>query len=112
MTWKPLKGESSDDPKPIGESLNRVASRLRLPPARVLRTIFRDWTELVGSPMAQHTRPLVLHNGELLVEVDEPGWATQVRYFEKELIDRCATVLGEGTVVRIGVRVRPRPVLG
>ena len=111
MTWKPLKGETFEDPKPIADSLRQVASRLRLPSAPVLRSVFRDWDELVGSPLASHARPVVLHAGELVIEVDEPGWATQVRYFQDELLRRCAEVAGEGTVVRIRVRVRPRRVL-
>jgi len=41
------------------------------------------------------------------VEVDEPGWATQLRYLEREILERLAAVGGSG-VERIEVRVRRR----
>ena len=108
MTWKPLKGESSgSEPRTLGSSLEQVARRFALPSPRQLRSVIGDWDELVGRPLCHHVRPAGLRAGELVLDVDAPGWATQVRYLESELIQRCNEVAGEGTVVRIRVRVRP-----
>jgi hypothetical protein len=44
----------------------------------------------------------------LVIAVDEPGWATQLRYLESDLLGRLAGALGEGVVERVEVRVRAR----
>jgi hypothetical protein len=48
-----------------------------------------------------------LDGAVLLVEVDEPGWATQLRFLEHEVIERLRTVTG-ATVERLEVRVAGR----
>jgi hypothetical protein len=42
------------------------------------------------------------------VAVDDPAWATQLRWLEADLVTRLGEVLGEGEVARIEVRVQPR----
>ena len=51
--------------------------------------------------------PCSLDDGRLVVEVDEPGWATQLRYLEADLLERLAAVAGAGAVRSIEVRVTP-----
>jgi len=47
-----------------------------------------------------------LDDGRLVIEVDEPGWATQLRYLETTLRERLADVAGGFQVRAIEVRVR------
>jgi hypothetical protein len=42
-----------------------------------------------------------------VVAVDEPAWATQLRWLEADLLARLNDVLGPGQVARIEVRVLP-----
>ena len=53
-------------------------------------------------------RPVSLDGGRLVVEVDEPGWATQLRYLEATLRERLAAVTGGFHVRSLEVRVRAR----
>jgi hypothetical protein len=46
-----------------------------------------------------------LEDGRLVVAVDQPGWATQMRYLHDDVLGRINAVLGEGTVRQIDVRV-------
>jgi hypothetical protein len=41
-----------------------------------------------------------------VIEVDEPGWATQLRFLEATLRERLATVTGGDAIRSIEVRVR------
>ena len=109
MPWSRLPGgdRSPPDPKPVGESLDRVVSALGGPTAGALTAIFARWPEVVGDRVAAHARPLSIDDGRLVVGVEEPGWATQLRYLEADLLRRLADVAGEGVVRRIDVRVRP-----
>jgi predicted nucleic acid-binding Zn ribbon protein len=95
-----------EEPKPLASSLDEVLQGLGGPGVRAVRTVFSDWTELVGGHTAQHARPVSLDGGCLLVVVDEPGWATRFRYEQASLLARFEDELGEGVVSRIEVRVR------
>lgn len=104
MPWAPLPGEDRE-PRRVGESLDRVAASLGVPEAAVLPAVFGGWADLVGERVAAHARPRALRHGVLLVAVDEPAWATQLRFLEADLLARLADRLGAGAVTRIDVRV-------
>jgi predicted nucleic acid-binding Zn ribbon protein len=61
------------------------------------------WREIAGDELAAHAEPVRLHGGVLVLRVDSPLWATQVRYLSGDLADRANTVLGQGTVARVTV---------
>ena len=103
--WSPLPGEVPE-PKRVGESLDRVAAALGVPLASTLSGLFSLWPEVVGESVAEHTRPGSLRDGTLVVAVDQPAWATQLRWLEADLVARLAEVLGPGRVERIEVQVR------
>jgi predicted nucleic acid-binding Zn ribbon protein len=102
--WRPLPGEDRP-PRRVGESLDRVAAALGVTRATTLTGIFASWDELVGDAVAQHVRPRSLRDKTLLVVVDDPSWATQMRWLEADLLTRLVEVLGPGQVDRIEVRV-------
>jgi predicted nucleic acid-binding Zn ribbon protein len=104
--WKPLPGQRPE-PRTVGTSLDRVAASLGVPRASTLSSVFASWPELVGESVAAHARPRSLRDGTLVVTVDEPAWATQLRWLEGELLTRLADVLGPDEVDRIEVRVQP-----
>jgi predicted nucleic acid-binding Zn ribbon protein len=91
----------------VGESLDRVAASLGVPLASTLSTVFASWPEMVGESVAQHSRPRSLRDGVLVVAVDEPAWATQLRWLEADLLTRLREVLGPDQVARFEVRVQP-----
>jgi predicted nucleic acid-binding Zn ribbon protein len=99
---------NDDDPIPLSESLDVVVRSLRGPSAKAVAGVFAGWDEAVGSQIAAHARPVSLEDGRLVVEVDEPGWATQLRYFETTLRERLATVTGGLDLRSVEVRVRAR----
>ena len=98
----------SSGPKRLRETLDRLASGLRVPRSQVLRMVFDSWEGLVGSVMAAHSSPVRLVGGELVVAVDDPAWATEMRFFSAELIGRINATAEEEAVTSLTVRVRPR----
>ena len=68
--------------------------------------MFGRWEDAVGATIAANARPVRLEQGILLVEVDEPAWATQVRFLADDVCRRLAEVAGVA-VERIEVRVGP-----
>lgn len=97
-----------DEPVALAASLDAVVRSLRGPSAKAVAGVFAGWDEAVGPLVAAHARPVSLDEGRLVVEVDEPGWATQLRYLEGTLRERLAEVAGGYELRSVEVRVRPR----
>jgi predicted nucleic acid-binding Zn ribbon protein len=76
------------------------------PAADTVTALFSGWSELVGEQLASHTKPLSLRDGTLVVAVDDPAWASQLRWLEGDLTKQLGAALGE-PVKAIEVRVRP-----
>ncbi len=102
----PLPGQPGPGPRRVADSLDRLARSLGVPSAGVLATLFSAWPELVGQTVAARSRPRSLRDGVLVVTVDEPAWATQLRWLEPDLLVRLGEVLGHGVVRSIDVRVQ------
>jgi predicted nucleic acid-binding Zn ribbon protein len=72
-----------------------AAPRRAAVPAAALGTVFSKWEELVGPAVAKHTRPLRVESGTLVVAVDQPPWATQVRVLAPHILARVSERTGE-----------------
>ena len=104
----------SRDPVPIGDSLNSVIRSLRNESAdapsagsaaKQMGDVFGRWTEAVGDAIAAHVKPIKLDGTTLVVEVDDPAWATQLRFLEGTLKQRLLEVAG-ANIETIEARVR------
>jgi predicted nucleic acid-binding Zn ribbon protein len=110
-TWRPLRprhDDSARDPRPITESLDAFAAKVGAPQAASMAVVFGGWAEAVGPVVAAHTTPISLVRGTLTVEVDDPAWATQMRYLGASVLERFAASAGPGVVTKLEVRVRRR----
>ncbi|HUP75004.1 MAG TPA: DUF721 domain-containing protein [Acidimicrobiales bacterium] len=96
-----------EEPAPIGASLDRVLGYLKAPAARTVKTVFSEWPVLAGPQLAAHAQPIALRDGELVVEVDDPAWASQLRWLEPELRVRLEALPGRPKIDRIRFRLRP-----
>src|SRR5262245_35075817 len=100
-----------EEPVSLVESLEGVVKSLRGPSRRAVGGLFGRWDEAVGEQVAQHVRPVKLDGGVLSVEVDDPAWATQVKFLAPTIIARLADVAG-AKVDQLQVRVDPRNARG
>jgi len=98
--------DRQNEPRPIGETVDRVLRGLGNPGIAAVQTVFTEWDALVGTDTAAHAKPVSLDGQCLLVVVDQPAWATRFRFEQAGLLERFASELGEGVVTRIEVRVR------
>ncbi len=106
------------EPLPIGDSLNSVIRSLRNESAsagsadqthgeaaRQMGGVFGRWVEAVGDAIAAHVKPIKLDGTKLVVEVDDPAWATQLRFLEATLKERLLEIAG-ANIETIEARVR------
>ncbi len=105
-TWKPSgPGRSEREATPLARSLAGEVRRLGGPDPGLTTAVFAHWDDLVGPVMADHSRPVSLRDGVLLVAVDQPAWATQLRYLASPVLERIALATGRGDVTELRVRV-------
>jgi predicted nucleic acid-binding Zn ribbon protein len=102
---------SDRDPIPLSNSLDGVVRSLRGPSRAAVGGLFGRWEEAVGGQVAQHVSPRKLDQGTLVVEVDDPAWATQVKFLTPMITERLVAVAGVH-IDRIEVRVEHRGARG
>lgn len=103
------------EPKQLHDALDDVVRSLqggRAQPgpsvgAAAVGGVFGRWSDIVGDAMAAHVQPVKLDSGRLLVEVQEPAWATQVKMLSGRMRERIKDVAGVD-VETIDVRVAGR----
>jgi predicted nucleic acid-binding Zn ribbon protein len=103
-----MSGTGPAEPRALRDSVDDVVRSLRGTGARSLAGVFARWEEAVGPQVAAHARPASLADGCLVIDVDHPTWATQLRFLEADLLRRLRDVAGVDEVSRIELRVRPR----
>jgi predicted nucleic acid-binding Zn ribbon protein len=106
MTWRPLPDPAEEDrPHQLARSLDDVARSIGAPPVEALSVVFSRWEEVVGAAVAAHCRPVSLVRSTLIVSVDNPAWATQLKYLRASVLDRIAKIAGPDVATRLEVRV-------
>jgi predicted nucleic acid-binding Zn ribbon protein len=94
-------------PQSLDASLDVLSGRLGLAESRGLARLFAHWEEIVGPAVAGHVRPQRLDRDVLVVTVDHPAWATQVRHLGDDLLDRVAETTTLPRPAHLEVKVRP-----
>src|SRR3954470_24420782 len=90
-------------PVSLHDALVELTSELRVAGPDAMPVVAAAWPELVGRELAPHVQLGTLRDGVLTLTVDDPAWATPLRYLESEIVATLATRLGPA-VVR-GVRI-------
>lgn len=96
----------NSEPRPLDGSLDALSRRFGLEGAQGLGRLFAGWTDIVGEAMADHVQPVRIDPSALVVIVDHPAWATQVRRLGDTLLDRAAAHARVERPGRLEVRVR------
>ena len=105
-TWRPAvppRGER--DPLHVSESLGQVTRRLGGANPAVVATLFSRWEVLVGHEIAAHCRPVSVRRGVLDLLVDQPAWASQIRFMAGEILAALTDSTGTSEVTEIRVKV-------
>ena len=102
------EGRPPRGPQRLGSALDRLLGTMRAPSVDVLDTVFSRWDEVVGSELAAHSRPSAIDGDRLVVTADDPTWASEFRWLEREVLDRLEEVTGERRFTEVAVRVRRR----
>ena len=94
-------------PVTLQSQLNRLLASLGSDDAASVHGVFGAWNSLVGDAVAAHVQPIKLEGSALLVEVDDPHWATEMKFLEASLCTKLSQ-LTTTPVTSLEVRVRRR----
>lgn len=94
-------------PVTLQSQLNRLLASLGSDDAASVHGVFGAWSTLVGDAVAAHVQPVKLEGSALLVEVDDPHWATEMRFLEASLCAKLSQ-LTTTPVTSLEVRVKRR----
>ena len=92
---------------PIGTALDRLLRQRGMEDALVLGRVASCWEDVVGPEVARQVHPQLVRDGELLVSVDHPAWATELELAGSTVLSRLAQQLGDMAPQRLSVRVVP-----
>ena len=99
-------GTHSREPRSIGDSLKAVTAGFGSR-GRAIDLTDR-WTEAVGEAIAAHARPERLDAGRLTVVVDDPAWATELRYHTARILDALNANPDAAVISELHLRVQPQ----
>ena len=92
-------------PRALNEVLGKVLRRMRVSDQSSAIGLFSGWRQIVGDTIADHVAPKRLEKRVLVVEVDDPAWATQIKFLESQLIATLRDSVGD-EVESLEIRVR------
>jgi predicted nucleic acid-binding Zn ribbon protein len=94
-----------DEPVALGDAIAAVNRELGLPEPDALHALAESWRDIVGPAIALHAEVRSVRDGVCTIAVDGPGWATQLRYLESQVVEAAAQHCGAGVVSAIRVVV-------
>lgn len=107
MAFKPLPRPGGPPAVRVGTPLSRVLRHLGVPAVKTLTDLERSWVEAVGPALAQKSQPVTVRDGKVVVRVDDPVWASQLRWMESQVVEHLAASPGFEQVTGLIVRVGP-----
>ena len=80
--------QTPGDPTLISNVLNDLIAQRDWNSGLAEGTLFATWPQVVGPEIAEHTTPLSLLDGRLLVQCSSTAWATQLRLLEPQILEK------------------------
>ncbi|MCH2415213.1 MAG: DUF721 domain-containing protein [Acidimicrobiales bacterium] len=96
------------EPVHLRSVLEQLLKDFGTPDIRVVTSIVDQWEEVVGIDLAAKISAVAVSGSELIVRVDDPAWASQINWLEKQLLDKITNLVGEEKITSIRVRTTPK----
>ena len=82
------RSQTPGDPTLISNVLNDLIAQRDWNSGLAEGTLFATWPQVVGPEISEHTTPLSLLDGRLLVQCSSTAWATQLNLVGPSLLER------------------------
>ncbi len=94
-------------PHLLGSSVESMLQLQGLGSTALLAKIINLWPSVVGERMNAHAKPVKIDGNELIVSVDHPVWATEIRMQNSRIVSRLESELKSPLINRLKVHVLP-----
>lgn len=91
--------------KKAGDILQHYFSDEQLKTASRYHSLFRSWEEVCGARFVGHSRVRELEQGNLIVEVDHPGWIQMIQLQERRILKKLGNLFPELEITRISLKL-------
>ena len=91
----------------IGSIIGDVLTKYRLDADAELVQVWRIWDSVVGTVVAQNTKPAALKGRILLVHVNSSTWIHQLQFLKKEIIAKLNDALGKTLIEDLKFKIGP-----
>lgn len=91
--------------RPLNDVLGKVLRGMKMSDETTALSLFSSWRLIVGDGIADHVTPQRLEKRTLTVEVDDPAWATQLKFLESQLLSTLKEHVGD-EVDNLHIKVR------
>jgi hypothetical protein len=91
----------------VGALLRSMLGSMGLDRVDLTLALMEEWDEVAGAPWAGASNPVVVKDGELIVEATSPTAVRFLRYSVGDLLRRLDDRFGEGAVNAVTVRPPP-----
>lgn len=85
--------------------------QVRCSEPRLVEILSPLWPQVVGKPMARHSKPVAFEQGTLTLECDCPSWCVQLRSMAEEISAEINGYLGVPVVRKLQVRYVSIPIV-
>jgi hypothetical protein len=100
-------GQSQDETShPLASSFEALLKNKRFESPSEFVSVINLWSTLVGDRMKAHATPVKIEGNELIVYVDHPAWATELKLMNSKVIARLKSELETTSIIRLKVYVR------
>ncbi len=102
----PIRKKMSS-PAPLGTVLQQAMEASRIDIDLDAYRLWQQWDHVVGTTIAQNTRPEAIKGKLLLVNVSSAPWMQQLQFLKPELIEKLNETLGKEVVGDIRFKIGP-----
>lgn len=96
-------GADPRDPQPFGSLIGGLVRDRGWQRQTAEASVLARWEHLVGAGIAEHSQPVSLRDGALVVAAESTAWATQLRLLAPRILQRLRTEVGPDIVTTLRV---------
>lgn len=98
---------SRSSPVRLEEGLNSLFGEREFRKLAMASRLRKAWPNIVGPMLALRSEPAGLEHRSLLVDVDHPVIAQQIRFLQKDIRKACCRMCQTSSLTHIRTRIRP-----
>jgi predicted nucleic acid-binding Zn ribbon protein len=98
-----VRTSTPGDPTLVADILSELVQQREWNSGLAEGTLFATWPQIVGPEIAEHTTPLSLLDGKLLVQCSSTAWATQLNLVTPNLLEQIRSCAPGALVERLEI---------